>query len=375
MSYRTVKYLKRRNRINMPNNFIDLIKKYSVKIPIIQRDYVQGRMGKIQNIGKIFIEELFKSLINGTNINLNFIYGRITEDNTFEPIDGQQRLTTMFLVTLFIAVKEKKTEELKEFKDFSYAVRESSEDFCAKLKNNLKTIPENIKDSIKNEKWFIEDWEDDQTIMSMLEVLQLIQNQYEKQNQNNIYDNLKKITFEFIDTTQENLNDDTYIKLNARGVPLSSFEEYKTSLLEYENFRKLYEKDVDNSWNNWIWSKIDKKEYEEDNKIFDNSFTAIFRTILTNEFARKYRITSNKTDENGIKLEEFMNLDRVYFSSYKEVLKNDMDTISVDIGRAFEFFINHEKEINDINDYIDIKKMLNDNLILGTSDFDKNNRK
>ena len=359
----------------MLNNFIELIKKYNIKIPIIQRDYVQGRKNKLQNIGKIFIDEIFRSLINDTNLNLNFIYGRITEDNTFEPIDGQQRLTSLYLVALFIAVKEKRIEELKGVKDFSYAVRESSEEFCRKLRLNLTTVPNNIKDSIENAKWFVEDWKDDETVMSMLEMLQLIQIQYEKQNANNIYDNLKKITFEFIDTTKENLNDDTYIKLNARGVPLSSYEEYKTSLLEYENFRKLYEKDVDNTWNNWIWNKIDKEEYGEDNKIFDNAFTAIFRTILTNEFARKYRISSNKLDENGIKLEEFINLDTVYFNSYKDVLKDEMDKISVEIGRAFDFFINNEKEINNINDYIDIKKMLNDNLILGEPDLDRSNRK
>lgn len=52
-----------------------------------------------------------------------------------------------------------------------------------------------------------------------------------------------------------------------------------------------------------------------------------------------------------------------------------MDKISVEIGRAFDFFINHEKEINNINDYIDIKKMLNDNLILGEPDLDRSNRK
>ena len=88
-------------------NFVEFIKKYNIKIPIIQRDYVQG---KDEYIRENFVEDIFDSLQTSEKLNLEFIYGSTYKDDNnneiFEPIDGQQRLTTLYLVTLFLALKE-----------------------------------------------------------------------------------------------------------------------------------------------------------------------------------------------------------------------------------------------------------------------------
>ncbi len=56
------------------NNFIDLIKKYNIIIPIIQRDYVQGRKNEIEKAEKL-LDNIFDVLNNNKkNLSLDFIY-------------------------------------------------------------------------------------------------------------------------------------------------------------------------------------------------------------------------------------------------------------------------------------------------------------
>ena len=72
-----------------------------IKIPMIQRDYVQSLDDtKFNN----FLNVLVSALQNNETISLDFIYGNINEDGVFEPIDGQQRLTTLALLTFYFCI-------------------------------------------------------------------------------------------------------------------------------------------------------------------------------------------------------------------------------------------------------------------------------
>jgi uncharacterized protein with ParB-like and HNH nuclease domain len=76
-------------------SFWNLLSLHKVEIPIIQRDYAQGRESK-QTVRERFLNALHKAL-NGKAIELDFIYGDLHAD-AFQPLDGQQRLTTLFLL-------------------------------------------------------------------------------------------------------------------------------------------------------------------------------------------------------------------------------------------------------------------------------------
>lgn len=82
---------------------------HGVEIPLIQRDYAQGRGGEAHrtaDIRKSFLDALHNAL--GTHegaprpAHLDFIYGEVVA-GVFEPIDGQQRLTTLFLLHWYLA--------------------------------------------------------------------------------------------------------------------------------------------------------------------------------------------------------------------------------------------------------------------------------
>lgn len=92
--------------------FWKFIKENKIEIPIIQRDYAQGRDGK-EELRKNFIKDLKNALTGGEQVVLDFVYGA-KENDALNPIDGQQRLTTLWLLHWYIALKAEKLDEVGE---------------------------------------------------------------------------------------------------------------------------------------------------------------------------------------------------------------------------------------------------------------------
>src|SRR5436309_3227159 len=99
-----------------------------VEIPLFQRDYAQGRDSvAVKEIRSSFLDVLFTAL-DGNNpqpIGLDFVYGEI-ESGTLRPLDGQQRLTTLFLLHWYLASRAGHISEDRGWKRFSYATRPSA---------------------------------------------------------------------------------------------------------------------------------------------------------------------------------------------------------------------------------------------------------
>ena len=102
-------------------SFWSYINKYVISIPIIQRDYAQGREGK-EYLRRNFLTSIKKALDNPSEpLVLDFVYGGLhgKERGIVSPLDGQQRLTTLWLLHWYIALKagilERVSETLKKF--------------------------------------------------------------------------------------------------------------------------------------------------------------------------------------------------------------------------------------------------------------------
>lgn len=81
------------------------IRVQKIIIPIIQRDYAQGRnTATIKRVRKNFLNALFNA-VTEKPITLDFIYGDLNEQGILTPLDGQQRLTTLFLLYWYAAKK------------------------------------------------------------------------------------------------------------------------------------------------------------------------------------------------------------------------------------------------------------------------------
>ncbi len=329
-------------------------KKYKIVIPIIQRDYAQGRKRE-KEIRDTFLDALFNYLDdNKPNRDLDFIYGTLNKDDdiiNFTPLDGQQRLTTLFLLHWYLYQisdnKVKKTEFknslLKNDKSlFSYETRISSSDFCDALMGAFLNINEyvpsdknekkSLSKRIKNCPWYYLAWEYDPTIQAMLTMLDAI---HEKFSDKKVFlDRLLSIekpiiTFLFLNLEKYNLTDDLYIKMNSRGKPLTPFENFKA---KFENFLKFEDKEheqqikakLDNGWLNIFW-EIAKKEVKQiDNDKTIEDAPKIADEMFYNFF---YNITINFYLENIPKIE---NINKIYiYSENKYIEKGEKDLKSL----------------------------------------------
>ena len=229
-------------------SFFKLIDKYSIEIPIIQRDYAQGRRDK-KNIRKAFLNALFESIDGNKELILDFIYGSIIDD-TFQPLDGQQRLTTLFLLHWYASLKEGNLNDNKNIlMRFTYETRISSRNFCQSLVSNTVDMTSDTKlsDLITDSSWFYLSWMKDPTIDAMLRTIDDIHSLF--YNVDDLWnkltsDNSGLIKFYFVNLENIGLSDDLYIKMNARGKLLTSFENFKATFEKRINDEE-WEKDIE----------------------------------------------------------------------------------------------------------------------------------
>lgn len=317
--------------------FRALINKHKVEIPIIQRDYAQGREGKAA-IRTNFLNALLE-VINDKKLELDFVYGSV-KNSVLQPLDGQQRLTTLFLLHWFVALKENQLDNtLKELlTKFTYETRTSSREFCIDLINKGVVYNEekNISEQIIDSSWFFLSWKRDPTIKSMLTMLDAIQQTF--QNKTEVWDKLNNISFHYIELQNFGLSDDLYIKMNARGKPLTDFENFKAKFEQYvkqnnwensENPTESFSHQIDTVWTDLFWY------YRNEENVFDEQLLNFFRTLaLIN-----YTVKAKKDDKfrgiidllrsgQNLSFNQYLELgcfDEDYFKTFKIVLNKISD--------------------------------------------------
>lgn len=279
---------------NAPISFWELLDKYRVVIPIIQRDYAQGREDK-HKLRIEFFGQMISSLKESVHCKLDFIYAcprcndnsdEDTESEVIYPLDGQQRLTSLWLLHWYIAFKAGVLIEgtphydesvCLQLKRFSYETRTSSRAFCERMcEKFVGKTTENISEYISSQPWFTRKYKEDPTVAAMLRSLsdpkehsgfeQLLGKNVDYKT---LWDRLCSascpLKFYFRNTKKEKIlnSDDLYIKMNARGKKLTDFENFKAELFSFkpngkdelfraenDDFISLFE----NAWTNYFWS-------------------------------------------------------------------------------------------------------------------------
>ena len=216
-----------------------------IVIPKIQRPYAQGRIGgKYDYVRKTLLSDLFSSLApDGKVLELNFVYGIIKhndEENILELLDGQQRITTLFLLHWYIANRELKEGDETDSRirgclsRFVYETRSTSTVFCSKLSHfhyDVTSTPPS--EAIRKSKWYFKSFDRDSTICAMLTMLDSIHEFYNRQDSRDLHKRLDNIRFYVKSLNYFHLSDELYIKMNARGLQLSTFENFKADLTSY----------------------------------------------------------------------------------------------------------------------------------------------
>lgn len=74
-----------------------------IEIPIIQRDYAQGRADdETTTLRDRFLDAIVDAVTTNQRMGLDFIWGDV-RGGVLRPLDGQQRLTTLFLLHWYVA--------------------------------------------------------------------------------------------------------------------------------------------------------------------------------------------------------------------------------------------------------------------------------
>ena len=391
------------------HSLCSLLKKYyTILIPIIQRDYAQGRSNEI-NVRKEFIKQLIKYIQSDTCYNdLDFIYGNVNADKTcFVPLDGQQRLTTLFLLHYYLSLREPSTYHDfcsrfgKEGKSrFKYETRFSSTAFLNALFQhyvNLKSLlsigeiigqtkvtEENVFSmTLKDFGWFVDSWALDPSVDAMMRMLDSIHFYFSK-IPGNLYNRLVSedkpaITFHMLPMEDNGLSEDLYIKMNSRGLPLKNFEKIKAKIIQClspitetrtlirtadeisreknASMKDYFSFKVDTEWAYMLWPyhtetkikrNIGNEEKEFTGKEIDSVFLRILSAIAINYWA------VHKGPEK---------LNRRLMDKADEVTWTDLEEMDssffihlTDAFDAFEILLPLTQEnLNDLS--IDIKKL------------------
>lgn len=274
---------------------------FILRIPVAQRDYAQGRDGekfRRQNFLHV-IRDALQAGPGSLPLDLDFIYGTLEQpayasperpdagppvhrtqgaSTFFSVLDGQQRLTTLFLLHWYLALKEGEGADFRSrfascgTSRLTYHTRESARLFFdAMVQERMLcglwagvAASTGMADYIRDQTWFHLAWKDDPTVAGCLTMLDDLHTSLGECGPG-LYDRLTGrdgigacITFQFLDIGAFKLTDDLYIRMNARGRSLSAFENFKAGLCGHLGVNSTgddqFAHQLDTQWADLFWS-------------------------------------------------------------------------------------------------------------------------
>ena len=321
--------------------FESFIKEQGIEIPAIQRDYVQGRGFTIEEQDKreAFVTKLINAICSETSkpCHLEFIYGSINAvSKNFIPLDGQQRLTTLFILHWVVwnmsSDEAKQKHPLNTISGFKYETRLSSLAFCQNIVSRELLHVEGAKSlgqKLKGQPWFSEDWKYDPTIIAMNSMIDFMEMKLQEYSQEEISAMLEKlcsdscaISFDELNMTDYDLTDSLYIKMNARGKQLTPFENWKSEFIKFlesefgdeeyikadksrksksHSYKDYFCYSIEHQWTDLFWTylkedylNLDEKQQQEQYPCIDKMFMNLFDFLCMYH----YYVQGNKEDYN-----------------------------------------------------------------------------
>ena len=209
-------------------------------IPDLQRDYCWGNNNNTKVSGK---GELVSDFVNNLidqfkskdkeSLNLGLLYGYEIPANHIQLCDGQQRITTLFLL---LGMINKRTGAFRQhlISDFEYehddkepylkyAIRESSLYFLSDLVCNFFISNTDPVDKIKTADWYFQDYDLDPSIQSMIKTLEIIETLLTKTAENIDLKEfgdwlLHKLTFMYVDMENRQNGEDERVGYAVHGI-------------------------------------------------------------------------------------------------------------------------------------------------------------
>lgn len=324
------------NKIGKLESFAQLLnEEKSIIIPKVQRDYAYGRPDdKARSVLNDMLDQILTAVIDESTTILDFVYGGafIREDKDTAgliPLDGQQRLTTLFLLFFYASllkdtdgnsIKEEESDILLKFR---YETRQSATDFCCNLLTDIRRnllkfyTPEkrNLKYLIEDDAKYLKTYDNDPTIISMLNVLNIIEEKCAEKKVTELQPCLwrrlmdrQNVMFYKLTLDEFGLTDDLFIKMNARGKKLTAFEIFKSDIIGKiksvdETLKDRFSTKMDTRWVDIAWDYTDKTisdkrlQLDVTNEV-DAKYSKLFQNIFRLEYFRRGLFNGAKEEVN-----------------------------------------------------------------------------
>jgi hypothetical protein len=253
-----------------------------IEIPLIQRDFAQGRTDDpVTRIRENFLGVLHQAAAGGERAGLDFVYGEVT-DATLRPLDGQQRLTTLFLLHWYVASRTGHLDAADGWTRFTYATRPGARRFCERLVQHALPAGSRPSGWIRDQPWYLYVWRHDPTVQSMLVMLDAIHARFADDDLTAVWDRLvdptePAISFHLLPIDDMGSAEDLYIKMNSRGLPLTEFETFKAQLdkaLDGSPRADELARRLDGRWADVMWPV---RGYDN---LFDDEYLNYIRFII-----------------------------------------------------------------------------------------------
>lgn len=255
-----------------------------VIIPDLQRDYCWGdkavvdvKSKKTRELVTDFVRNIIDLFENESNtiLTMGLVYGYEQPHNHIQICDGQQRLTTLFLLLGVINTKTEgyfddylisKEERNDDFEPhLQYAIRESTLYFLSDLARNVFISRNTCLTDIKDSNWYFNEYDFDASIQSMVSALKRIDDVLKENDHIDFVDfgkfvlnNLKVL---YYDMENRSRGEETYVVINTTGEPLSSTENIKPILLGRPSLSEQEIETYSDQWEDreeWFWQNRGK---------------------------------------------------------------------------------------------------------------------
>jgi uncharacterized protein with ParB-like and HNH nuclease domain len=272
----------------------DIIERYNLIIPEIQREYVWGNND--YDILDLFLldirdkantaAQVDAALLDASHsVNIGFLYSYLPDydkENDVYLIDGQQRFTTIFLSLLYFALKENKLQSFlnhfkynptKEIIAFDYRVRNITHQFMFDLLEHTKTLPALL--AMEQKTWFLNDYASDLTISAMIKTIKKLDEYFGSAIQEYFEFLLYQVKFWHFKTEATSQGEELYITMNSRGRALVDNETLRAKLFEKikDSNQTLYWGIKWEEWQDFFWKN------RGDNENADKGFKEFLRCI------------------------------------------------------------------------------------------------
>ena len=270
---------------------------WKIVIPDLQRDYCWGNetYDKNKRSQGELVTQFVKGLLDGfghnstESMSLGLLYGYEAPKGQVQLCDGQQRLTTLYLLmgVLYRLTNNSELEHLlmTQFEkeddqetQLQYAIRESTLYFLSDLVYEYFIKGNGTADSLKKTDWYYSYYEQDASIQAILGAVRGIEVLLKEQVDINLFDFsnfvIANLRFVYYDMGDRLHGEETFVVINTTGEPLSATENLKPVLIggiTNEEERKRYSDEWEER-EEWFWKRRNKEKHEETSDALSRDF-------------------------------------------------------------------------------------------------------